>query len=252
MLDYWFILPVGLLISALVSSVGIGGGLLWMPFFLIILKFPPEIAVVTSLMIQVVGMGSASIAFVQQQRIDFKLAFIVLLIALPGTALGALVASQLTASYMQFILGVLVLLTAFLFVSAPQKYHDFGQNKVEIKRSHKKLWITIPASIGSGLLSSSMNEWLIPVFRGKLSLGMHYAIATSIFISFVVSFIAALTHLSIGHQANLMVVLWAIPGVIAGAQIGAKFAHNLNEKVLKEVFIFFLTLVGVHLIYNAY
>ena len=223
-----------------------------MPFFLIALKLPPENAVVTSLLIQIGGMGSASAAFARQQRIDFKLAFMVLLIALPGIALGALAASYLSASYMQFILGVLVLLTAFLFVSGSQKYHDFGKKKVLLRGNYKKLWMAVPASLGSGLLSSSMNEWLIPVFRRKLSLGMHYAIASSIFISFMVSVIAAAIHLGLGHQANWIIVLWAVPGVIAGAQLGAKFTHKLNEKVLKEVFIFFMTLVGVHLMYNSY
>ena len=253
MFDCWFIFPIALLISALVASVGIGGGLLWMPFFLIVLKFPPEEAVVTSLLIQIGGMGSASVAFIRQQRIDFKLAFVVLLIALPGIALGVWLASLLSASYMQFILGTLVLLTAFLFVSTPQKYHDRGREKALIERdNYKKLWLTIPASMGSGLLSSSMNEWLIPVFRRKLSLGMHYAIATSIFISFIVSMIAALIHIAVGHQANWLLILWAVPGVIIGAQMGARFSHNLNEKLLKEIFVFFLTLVGVHLIYNAY
>ncbi len=252
MIEHWFIFPVALFISALVASVGIGGGLLWMPFFLIILKFSPENAVVTSLLIQIGGMGSASIAFFRQKLINYNLAFLILLIALPGIASGALITSQLSASYLQFILGLLVLLTAFLFVSAPEKYRNCGSKKVNLSENYQKLWIAVPASIGSGLLSSSMNEWLIPVFQRKLSLSMHHAIATSVFISFVVCLIAAVIHLTIGHQANLSVLVWAIPGVIIGAQIGAKFTHNLHEKVLKELFIFFLTLVGVHLIYNAY
>jgi hypothetical protein len=52
--------PAGVIIAALASAVGIGGGILWMPFFIIFLKLSPETAVVTSLLVQTAGMGSGS------------------------------------------------------------------------------------------------------------------------------------------------------------------------------------------------
>ena len=33
---------------------------------------------------------------------------------------------------------------------------------------------------------------------------------------------------------------------------GIKITKNINERLLKETFIFFLTLVGIHLVYNSY
>jgi hypothetical protein len=40
--------------------------------------------------------------------------------------------------------------------------------------------------------------------------------------------------------------------VIIGGQIGPRFSERINERMLKEVFIFLLTLIGIHLIYNSY
>lgn len=252
MLDYWFILPVAIAISTAVSSIGIGGGALWMPFFLIILKLPPEIAVATSLVIQSSGMGSASLSCVRQKRVDFKLLSFILAIALPGVIGGSFLAGNLKSNTMQLVLGLLVMATAFLFVSSNQKYTDLGNEKANMAEAYRHSWITIPASIGSGMLSTSMSEWLIPVMRSKLSLKMSNAIGTGITISFAVSSVAAMTHFFMGSQADAVVILWAVPGVIIGGQIGPLLTKKINERLLKEAFVFFLTLVGIHLVYNAY
>ena len=35
-------------------------------------------------------------------------------------------------------------------------------------------------------------------------------------------------------------------------QLGPRLAERINDRVLKEIFIFLLTLIGIHLIYNSY
>lgn len=252
MVEYWYTLPVAVLISTAVSSVGIGGGVLLMPFFLIVIKMTPEIAVVTSLLIQTAGMGSASVTCIKQQRVDFKLALLILLIAIPGIIGGAFLANYLEAKNMQLVLGVLVMTTAFLFVSSEQKYNDLGKTKVDMSEAYRHAWITFPASIASGMLSTSLSEWLIPVMRSKLSLSMSSAIGTCLFLAFCVSAIGVLSHLLMGGSPNYSVALWAIPGVLIGGQIGSRITKRINERLLKEAFIFLLTLVGIHLVYNSY
>lgn len=252
MIEYWFSLPVAIMISIAVSSIGIGGGVLWMPFFLIVLKLSPEVAVLTSLLIQVAGMGSATIICIKQQRVDFKFALFIILAAIPGVIIGAFLAGSLKSAYLQLALGVMVLTTAFLFVSSEQKYTDLGNTSVNMKDAYRHLWITLPASIASGMLSTSLSEWLIPVMRSKLSLKMSNAIGTCITIAFAVSMVGSLSHFALGGKANYAVVAWAVPGVIIGGQIGPRITKRINERLLKEAFIFLLTLVGIHLVYNAY
>lgn len=252
MIEYWFVFPVAILISSAVSSIGIGGGVLLMPFFLLILKLSPDVAVTTSLIIQTAGMGSATVTCVRQQRVDFKLALFILAVAVPGVIGGAFLAGTLKSGAMQLALGLLVMTTAFLFVSSEQKYTDLGKSKVDMQVAYRHSWITIPASIASGMLSTSMSEWLIPVMRSKLSLNMSNAIGTCITIAFAVSCVGAVSHILMGSQANFTVIAWAVPGVIIGGQIGPRITKKINERLLKEAFIFFLTLVGIHLVYNSY
>jgi uncharacterized protein len=56
----------------------------------------------------------------------------------------------------------------------------------------------------------------------------------------------------LGTSADPIALLWAVPGVIIGGQIGPRITEKINERMLKEVFIFLLTLIGIHLIYNSY
>ena len=57
---------------------------------------------------------------------------------------------------------------------------------------------------------------------------------------------------SSGGDASFVTILWAVPGVIIGGQIGPRISERVNDRILKEVFIFLLTLIGIHLIYNSY
>jgi hypothetical protein len=248
----WISLPTGIIIASVVSAIGLGGGVLWMPFFLILMKMEPATAVVTSLLIQTAGMGSSSYAYAKQKCIDPKLALFFLIIALPGLAIGAKFAHLLSQEQMRMVLGLLVMVTALWFVSSNQKYDDKGAIRIELQKSFRYAWIVALMAVGSGMLSISMGEWLVPIMRGRLAMRMQSAIGTSILIIFTTCICASAAHLLMGGRAELAVVLWAVPGVMIGGQIGPRITSRINERLLKEVFIFLLTLLGIHLIYNAY
>jgi len=252
MTEYCIVFPAGIVIATVVSSFGIGGGILWMPFFLIILKLEPETAVLTSLLIQTFGMGSGSAAFFKQRTADYKIAFLFLAMAVPGIFTGAYIANTLRPAHMELILGVLIMTTAFLFVASDEKYTDTGTARAKIENAYRYVWVPVLVAVGSGMLSTGISEWMIPIMRTKLSLKMRNAIATCISITFGICFIGSAFHLLMGGKANLTVVYWAIPGAVIGGQIGPRISRRIDERLLKEIFIFLLTLIGVHLIYNAY
>lgn len=250
--DPWIALPVGIAIASVVSSIGLGGGVLWMPFFLIFMQIEPGTAVLTSLLIQTAGMGSSTHAYARKKCIDPRLAMFFLLISLPGLVIGAKFAHLMSRSQMELILGLLVMATAVWFVSSNQKYAETGTDSIRLPDAYRYSWLVALMAIGSGMLSVSMGEWLVPMLRTKLAMKMSRAIGTSIAIIFGTCIAAAAVHLLLGSRAELTVVAWAIPGVIVGGQIGPRIATRINERLLKEIFIFLLTLIGIHLIYNAY
>ncbi len=252
MTEYWVAFPAGILIATVVSSVGIGGGVLWMPFFLLVLEVEPETAVLTSLLIQTAGKGSGSLAYMVKGLVDKKLCLVVLASALPGLMIGACLSNWLEPSHIELILGTLLLTTAFLFVSSHEKYDAVGKPRADVRKIYRHLWLPGVIAVGSGMLSTGIGEWLIPILRSRLDLRMANAIATSVFVTFGTSVIAAVIHLAIGGQASMPILAWAIPGVLIGGQIGPRLAQRIDDRKLKEIFIFLLTLVGIHLIFNAF
>jgi hypothetical protein len=252
MSNVWLALPTGIGIATVASAVGIGGGILWMPFLMILMRLKPESAVLTSLIIQTAGMGSGAAAYGRQKRIDYRLTVRLLVITAPGIAAGAYVTRITSPAYLELILGVLTLTTAFLFVSANQQYHDVGQMRARRRDAKPYLGFISLLAVVSGMLSVSIGEWLIPIMRSKMALRMSVAVATSIATIFGTCILGTVSHAVMGNQPQWAIVLWAVPGVLIGGQIGPRLAERINERKLKELFIFLLTLVGIHLIYNAF
>ena len=252
MMDNWWSFPFGVLIAMISSTVGIGGGILWMPFLLILIGLGPGTAVLTSLMIQTVGMGSGTLAYWRQRQIDKRLAAFLLLLTLPGIALGAWLTQSVAPSNLELVLGLLTLFTALIFVSANQKYGDSGGDRVDMTRARRYGWAVSLMAVASGMLSVSIGEWVVPLMRNKMSLRMGVAVATSIATIFGVCLLATCFHIMGGARADWPIVAWAVPGVLIGGQLGPRLAERINDRVLKEIFIFLLTLIGIHLIYNSY
>jgi hypothetical protein len=252
MLNNWIALPIGIFIAMVSSTVGIGGGILWMPYLLIIMQLNPEDAVITSLMIQLAGMGSGTIAYWRQKKIDFRLMLLLLILTIPGIGFGAWLTRIAAPTQLELVLGVLTLLTAFIFVSASQSYGDTGCHRVQLKTAGRYGWAVSLMAMASGMLSISIGEWLVPLMRSKMDLRMTTAVATSIATIFGTCILGVGFHLLMGGRANMGTLVWAVPGVIIGAQIGPRLAERTNDRVLKELFVFLLTLIGIHLIYNSY
>jgi uncharacterized membrane protein YfcA len=123
---------------------------------------------------------------------------------------------------------------------------------VEIKAARGSAWVVSVMALASGMLSVSIGEWLVPFMRSRWSLRMSVAVGTSIATIFGTCVIGAAFHLVMGSRADWTAIAWAVPGVILGGQIGPRIAGHVNDRLLKEIFIFLLTLIGIHLIYNSY
>ncbi len=252
MSSFWLAFPVGILIAMVSSIVGIGGGILWMPFLLLVLKIKPEVSVLTSLMIQTVGMGSGSLAYIRRCQVDFRLSGLMLVVTVPGILAGSCVSRNISPADIELILGLLAMTTAFLFVSFNHKYDNSGLQRVELGKVKAYMPLLSLLSVVSGLLSISIGEWIIPLMHGKMNLRMSTAIATSVTTIFGVCFLGSGIHFMLGNTPHWQIFAWAAPGVLIGGQIGPRIAKHINERMLKEIFIFLLTLVGIHLIYNAF
>ena len=243
----------GLFISTAAMTIGIGGGILWTPLLILAYGLSPQAAVATSLLIQVIGMGSGTFAFLRTNLVDKKLALIFFLAALPGVIIGSFITVNLPQQPVQMALGIMAMMLALLFV-ASQDQTDEERNNYKFDQAKVNRLLPIPGFFGfiMGFLSLGIGEWLIPAMRSHLKLNMKRCVATIIPMMFLLAIVAAGLHWSLMEESvQTDYLLWGGLGTLIGGQIGPRVARYIDDKILKETFIFLMTLIGIHLIFQS-
>ncbi len=251
MVPFWVAFPAGICIASVVTIVGFGGGILWMPLLLMGLKIAPTSALLTSLLIQIAGTASGSFAYIHNKKADVRLALFLLAIGVPGLVLGAYIGHHLSLTHIGLIIGLISLGTALVFVSSNHRYGEEGDERVKLKAALRHGWIGCLTAVMCGMLTINIGEWLVPVMRKKMGLKMSNAVATCVLVTCGMSVLGAGSYFFMKARPSLSTIVWGVPGVLIGGQIGPLLATRIDERQLKDVFIFLLTLIGIHLVYRS-
>jgi uncharacterized membrane protein YfcA len=246
----WMALPVGLIIATLATLVGFGGGILWMPYLIFAAGLGPAQAVVTSLIIQVAGMGSGSYTVIQKKKTDLRLSAYLSLCAFPGVPVGVCLTGYVSASWAIFLLGVICLAMGLVFVYTQEELNFHSDENVTLARVSPYLGLSTVFAALTGLLSLGVGDFLVPILRNRLGMKMESAMGACLIVMAANAVLAAVLHLMIGDAPATKVVLWAIPGVLVGGQIGPRLAGKISDQTLKEIFIYGLSLAGIHMMFN--
>lgn len=246
----WMALPAGFIIATLATLVGFGGGILWMPYLILVARLEPAQAVVTSLIIQVGGMGSGSVAVIRAKKADLSLSLYLAGCAIFGIPVGVWLSQWISADSIVFLLGVISLAMALVFVYTQEDYDNSTMTKVSFRQTAPYLWLSTVFAVLTGLLSMGVGDFLVPILRNRLRLSMESAMAACLIVMAINAAVASILHLLIGDRFAAGVVLWAIPGVLLGGQVGPRLAGRIPDQTLKEIFIYGLSLAGIHMMFN--
>lgn len=250
-MELFALVLAGIVIATLAMAVGIGGGILWTPLLILVYGLSPLEAVATSLMIQTAGLASGSLAYVRAGFTNIKLSLLFSLVALPGVIIGGLLSFRLSADSVQMLLGVMAMTLAVLFVASQVEYSDQGMEKIDSKELHRLLPIPVFFGFLMGSLSVGISEWLIPALRHRLRLSMARSIGTVIPMMFILATAAFLVHWFQSGGMHWDYLLWGGLGTLIGGQIGPRIARRIDERILKQSFIYLMTLIGIHLIFQS-
>ncbi|MDH5660606.1 MAG: sulfite exporter TauE/SafE family protein [Gammaproteobacteria bacterium] len=241
----------GVIISTISMAIGIGGGILWTPLLILAYGLSPQEAIATSLFIQITGLGSGTFAYFKAKLIHVRLSVILSVIALPGVIVGSYLTVNLPEHTIQMILGIMAMLLAILFVVSNEETETL--KNVSLNAAAIRKVAPIPGFFGflMGFLSVGISEWLIPALRHKLKLDMPHAIGTSMGMMFILAIISSALHFNLSGNFHGNIFILASIGTIIGAQIGARISQRINDQLLKQSFIYLMTLIGIHLIFQA-
>jgi uncharacterized membrane protein YfcA len=262
-LEYWFMLPVSILVATTAMASGVEGATFFAPIFILVLGLPPEVAIGVGLITQLFGFSSGLFAYAHKRLIDYQLGGQLMLVTVPMAILGTWLAASIPADILKIVLGVGLLVMALNFWRASghgdmvlvgrdfQASHGPGPGKIGlVTAAGEEIWYTT-GNINEGRFISGIGA----LFMGMIATGLggmtsyfllqrcripgKVAVATTVFIVAVTALVA-----SAGHFYTLMyegqetlnlvysLIIFTIPGVIIGGLAGSAVASHIPQKAL--------------------
>jgi len=250
---------VGIFISTIAMSAGIGGATFFSPFFITILKLDLKSAITAGLFIEFFGFFSGVIGYYKRNLIDFNLVKQILPYSIIGTLFGFFLVGKIPDLIIKIILALILFFISlqFIFEKDKIKCHPKKTNKNKNLQNKKINFIDkyIHFFGGSllGLSSTGLGELNEYNFLKRMKLKLSEAAGTSVFIITTSAVIGAFFHIITLENFDtfakiLSIVIFTIPGVIIGAQLGVYLSTKIN-KFFIEKFIAVLFLILIILLF---
>jgi uncharacterized membrane protein YfcA len=263
-LQYWFMLPVAILIATIAMASGVEGATFFSPLFMLALGLPPQVAIGAGLITEVFGFGSGLAAYARKRLIDYRLGLALLVVTIPMALLGTLVSGWAKPDILKVVLGVGLFVVALSFLRAPEyKYvarmdtyilQEYGSEKAETylttsegeeirykvcNRSEGRL-IAGVGGLFMGMVSTGLGEMNGYFLLQRCRVPSKVSVATSVLVVAVTALIASAGHVFQFVRAGgdalsivLSIVIFTVPGVIIGGQLGSRIASRIPQRVLE-------------------
>jgi uncharacterized protein len=243
------------------ALLGLGGGVLLIPFLVMLLGVPMHQAIATSI-IAVIATSSAGAAMNLERRIvHMRLGMLLEIATVTGAILGGITANYLSASVLAKLFSGLLFLVALIMIwrvrqhtnqesiytdgTLPGSFYDDANEKIvhyTVKNVPAALLVSIVAGNVSGLLGVGGGIFKVPAMHILSGIPMKAATATSNFMIGVTAAASAFIYFAHGHL-NPFIASTAALGVLAGSMTGVRISRKIHSKVL--TWIFALTLLGI-------
>jgi hypothetical protein len=261
-LEFWYMLPVGIVIATVAMASGVGGATFFSPLFILGLGLPPELAVGSGLVVEVFGFGSGVYAYVRRKLIDYRVGGMLLSATVPAAVAGVVVAHYADADVLKIILGMGLFAVAVSFLRAPdeemeetldeQAHEDADAAETcLVTAEDEEICYTVCNTTEGRLISGVGGLFLGMVSSGLGELNGYFllqrcrvpssvSVATSVFVVAITALIASVGHVYGVAQGGLTglttmgnLLLFTVPGVVVGAQIGPEVAKRVPDRIME-------------------
>ena len=278
--EFWYLLPISILIATIAMSSGIGGAVFFSPLFMIALKLDPKIAVGSALITELFGFASGLFAYLKLKLIDFKLAKSLLAFSIPGVIVGTYFSDAIPPLILKAIFAVGLVFIGIQIFNAWRKDERAKKEAAFRKEFENNYESEITDAKGNTfrytICNREMGKSFAAVggaFFGMISVGLAelqeyhlvarckvpspVAVATSVFVVVVSALVASIGHIyEFTQQGNeelnqvINIVLFTIPGVLIGGQIGPVLQKSFPEDKMKVAISMLFIILGFFMIYT--
>ena len=231
-----------LFLAGLVDAIGGGGGLISLPAYLLA-GLPVHQSIATNKLSSTCGTALATVRFIRQGLVNWKIAIPTIVCAVAGSSLGANLSMRVSEGIMEKILFVVLPVVAFIVLN-PKIFHD---NDAQEAVLNKKLWATAVSSaflvgIYDGFYGPGTGTFLIIAFTVFAKLDIRSANAQAKVINLTTN-ITSLTIFLLSGQAVIALGLAAAACNMAGNYIGSGLALTKGSKITRPVILLVLGLL---------
>ncbi len=279
---YWYLFPTAIIVATIANGAGIGGATFFSPLFVIALGLEPQIAIGTALITEVFGFTSGVTAHYRARTIDWSVARMLLVASVPMAVIGSLLGGIAPEQVLKTILGLGLLVIAFSFVRhRPHHLEDEsiarGEGVVEpsvdrvivardgqeyryhvCRRTEGRLFAGVGGAF-VGLISTGLGELNTYALVKRCRVPSRVTVATSVVVVAVTALAASATHLiefvSSGAgeiDTVLSLVVFTVPGVIIGGQLGPQLSKRVKEVPLIHALGWLFLIVAVVTLIEAF
>jgi len=228
--------------SGLAPILGIGGGLLNMPFLTLYLGVSFGVATTASLLSGACLSFSASLHNIRKGKAYVETAIKFLPPVLLGSAISAYIPLQERLLYMLF--AVFLLVIAYFMV--------FDSTRIRIENRGLLVLVLFAIGIASGLFGIGGGLLFVPLLMFTRNLGIKEAVATSSFMVLFVMLMGFASHTLHGDLDPWIAIPLAIPALFMGYFGAYMMVEKIPRETLKKIFSAFLLLVACTMAFRAF
>ncbi len=236
--------------SLILTMVGLGGGLIFSPLF-VLLEYPLTTAVSVSLFLNGIAALSASITYFRKKMVDVQTGLPLIVASTLSAPLGALLTTRIDVRLFSAILALVIILAAgrMLFSTKITATETAPVNSARRIIGGGAVGLVI--GVMAGLLGIGGGVFIVPLLIYVLKIPTRIAAATSMFIVVFSSFSGFIAHISMA-ETNWTFIFVAAIFSFAGGQIGSRImAEKLKGRTVRIIFGLVLLAFSAKLIQRA-
>jgi len=244
-MSLWFMFPLAVGISTIAMLAGIGGAVMFAPFFILVLGLDPLVALGAGLVIEVFGFSSGVIGYWRKKVIHFPIVKQLIILTIPATIVGVMLGRVFPVFVLKIMLALLISYLAYQFLlkgkeCLPKDPRCTGVSVIPEKVVLSKI-VKATSLLGGlllGMISAGLGEVNELNFLQKMKMPVPAASGTSVFLVAMSAIIGVCTHtyflisqdeLSVFTNV-ISLLIFTVPGVVLGAQVGVMLSNIINRK----------------------
>ncbi|MBO9541458.1 sulfite exporter TauE/SafE family protein [bacterium] len=266
------VLAASLLAGLLGSLLGIGGGMILVPFLTIVMHVDIRLAIGASLISVIATSSGAAIAYLKDRITNVRVGMFLEVGTTTGALVGATIAGFAPASVLAMVFGVVLSYSAYQMLQArhqetPPLVSSPAAERLRLASSYYDPALKQHVEYGvSGVWPSLGVMWIAGALSGLLGIGsgVFKVLAMDLFMKLPLKVSSTTSNFMIGVTGAASAGVYffrgdiqpylAAPvaiGVLAGSMLGAKLLVRMKSTRLRQIFVVVVAFAALQMIWRG-